>query len=195
MKWSKALPLLFLFTMGAVFCAQTAAEPSHVFLFSTSYARAMEGLARQRARNQRAQEELRRYSYLFEKQATSQEMLETAQAGAALAGYDLRIAGLRAKQASISLTLAQKLSTVGRPIPLCKRVTQSDENTTSDLLKKLISAPPPLPKPKETNISGSKVYVPYDPTPPPQEEPPPEPEPSPGPKPLPNPGDDGGTGT
>lgn len=136
-------------------------------------------MARQRARDVRVQKELTRYQKLYEKQVATLDQFELVNTAATLTKLDLEIARLKEQQAEISLHLAQTLSKVGRPIPLCKRVKQSDEDSAAKLLKELIKEPLPI-KPKETPGTGTIVQIPkpepVEPPPPPlPPEPPPEP--------------------
>jgi len=121
-----------------LFLAGTAhARSAHVSIFESSHLRAIEGLKRQHARRSFAREEYRRYASLVESGAVSAEAYEMARAVKILTSLDFEIAELKARQAEISLELAEELSELGRPIPICKRVKQSDEDSAASILKEL----------------------------------------------------------
>lgn len=180
------LPLLILLSFWWATPAQP--ESPYVLLFKSSKSRADEGLSRQIARNKFAYQEFRRYSALLEHKAVSMEDYEMARAAAILAPLDLRIAEAKAQEAALALKIAETMSKVGRAVPICKRVKQSDENTASPLLKKLTTRPASSLPPLESNTSGTRVSLPNPEPPPPPPDPPPPIDP-PDPLPPPDPPD------
>ena len=168
-----------------------AAEPSALYIFKSAKERAVAGLARQRARKGLADKDYQRGVYLTARGAISAEEFDILSTAATVAKYDLEIAEAGATRAAITLDLATALARNGQRIPLCKRKTQSDENTVSDLLKLLKKkSQPPLPNPiDETRNTGTSIRIPDPEPPPPPENPPVEPPPPPV-----NPGNPPGTG-
>ena len=149
---------------------------SYVYLFESAKARAISGLSRQKARGNLAAVDFDRAARLFEKEAISREEYEQFEAAVKVGRLDLKIAEIRARQASITLDLAQALARNGRRIPLCHRRKQSDENTVSKLLKRPKAQPAPA---FPDQGSGTKISLQTEEPPSPPEVKPPEVTPDP----------------
>jgi len=132
-----------------------AASPN-LWLFESSYHRAVAGQARQKARLKVARQQEARAARLFNRNVLSAEEMEEAETTSKLAQIDLFIAELKTRQASLSLKLAKALDRNAKRIPLCVRKKQKDEDTVSDRLRR---APlPPFPTPR-LDQPGTKVLV------------------------------------
>ena len=139
-------------------------EAPHVQLFVSSKARAETGLLRQKARRNLAQRSFQRTDRIYQKGAASLDEYEQSRAAAILSEFDFKIAELKAKQAAISLRLAQALARNGQRIPLCRRRRQQDENTVSRYLKRRTPVTPITFEDPQPG-SGTKIQLP-DPEPP-----------------------------
>lgn len=177
-------------TISFMLSAGLFAESTYVQLFENSHKRSIVGLNRQKARMVLASAEKKRYTSMFEQRVITLHDYETMMAAVTLADLDLRISELREKQAKIAFGIAGLLAQRGRPIPLCSRRKQTDENTTEKYLaelfdrgeKPLREEPKPLPLtkidiPKEQPVVEPPVVEP------PAEEPPPNNPPNPFPTP------------
>ncbi len=166
--------------------ATGAGAPPHVYLFESSKARAIQGVTRQRARQKLAEVSLQRYSSLFKKGAVSAGELDRITAAATISDLELQMAEIRAKEAGLSLDLARALGRNGKPIPLCRRKPQTDENTVSQLLKRpksvVVIQPMEIAPQSGTKVMVDTAEAPEQPQEPPEEGPAPAPlDPAPGP--------------
>jgi hypothetical protein len=134
------------------------ADSPYLFIFESANARAVAGLARQKARAQLAQRDYDRARRLVNSQAISQEEYESFRAVAILSALDLKIADLKAQESSLTLQLANALARTGKRIPLCMRKKQVDQDTVSSLLKKLRPASKTKP-PQDLQGTGTQLQV------------------------------------